>query len=554
MFDKFKNKIFGTKEEVNEEDEKLKKENEKAKKREEKLKQKEDVRIINKLIDNWQNTFGNLKNWNQEFNGYTLSDIEVHDYGCSARIYAPWGIDISDLEKFRSVIESGCKCEFIYNIPQHKQFAMAKFVYPEQVKINTWKFTPAKVKPWEFFCGYDVSGEPVIFNLNDTPQILDAGQQRRGKNGAIDHAIISWIHSCDEKELTLYLFQCAKNDLIKYKDCKQVYCYADTLDKILMALEHLEDELKRRTKLFESMVSRADGNDNIFHYNKLHSNNKIPYIIVVIDEFIELMPDNSTDDKETKLTKNKIMKYLQKIGQWGGALGLNYAILHQKPSKELMPTFIKNQSSIRICFGFEDLVCCAIVLGDELAKYAHKLPPRKAYFSNNEGNGYLYTSDLKGRIRMFIEPSIKPNHRTLFSDLEKLNKPPQQPKLIPNSTNMRSETIPKPIDKGTAPLPLQIKEIEKEEKANQEQNNKKNETIMTPKVNTTKLNVKIPNGIMDFSAIDDTKTTIDEKLKENIKNIPNYVPYEPMNTKIVIDQTNLSLLKTEKPKKKNKEE
>lgn len=532
MFDKFKNKFFCTKEEVNEEDEKIKKENEKAKKREEKLKQKEDARIINKLIDNWQNTFGNLKNWNQEFNGYTLSDIEVHDYGCSARIYAPWGIDISDLEKFRSIIESGCKCEFIYNIPQHKQFAMAKFVYPEQVKINTWKFTPVKVKPWEFFCGYDVSGEPVIFNLNDTPQILDAGQQRRGKNGAIDHAIISWIHSCDEKELTLYLFQCAKNDLIKYKDCKQVYCYADTLDKILIALEHLEDELKRRTKLFESMVSRADGNDNIFHYNKLHPNNKIPYIIVVIDEFIELMPDNSTDDKEIKQIKGKIMKHLQQIGQWGGSLGVNYAILHQKPSKELIPVFIKNQSSIRICFGFEDLVCCAIVLGDELAKYAHKLPPRKAYFSNNEKNGYLYTSNLKGRIRMFIEPSIKPNHRDLFSDLEKLNKKPQtQPKLIPNSTNMRSETIPKPIDKGTAPLPSNIKKISGDE-IKQESNS------------------KLPNGIINFDIIDNKKITFEQQVMENIKNIPNFVPYEPVNTKIVIDQTNIGSLKTQKPVKK----
>lgn len=553
MLEKLKIKI-GLKNEDKTTQEKQELEEERINKKKEKQKQKEDAHIINQLVHNWQNTFANLENWNKELNGYTLNNIEVQDYGLSARIYAPWGIDIFDLEKYVSIIESGCKCEFIYNIPQHRQFAMAQFVYPNQVKINERKFSPEKVKPWEFFCGYDLTGKPVIFNLNDTPQILDAGQQRRGKNGAIDHAIVSWIHSCDETEIMLYLFQGAKNDLIKYKNCKQVYCYADTLEKILTALEHLEGELKHRTKLFESMVSKADGNDNIFHYNKLHFSSKLPYIIVVIDEFIELMPDNSTDDKTIKDKKGKIMKHLQQIGQWGGSLGINYAILHQKPSKELMPTFIKNQSSIRLCFGFEDLVCCAIVLGDGLAKRAYKLPPRKAYFSNNEHNGYLYTSDLKGRIRMFIEPSIKPNHRTLFSDLEKLNKPPQQPKLIPNSTNMGKETVSKPSDKGTAPLPLQIKEIEKEEKVSQDQNNKKDETTMTPKINITKLNVKIPNGIMDFSAIDDTKTTIDEKVKENIKNIPNYVPYEPMNTKVVIDQTNLSLLKTEKPKKKNKED
>ena len=68
-----------------------------------------------------------------------------------------------------------------------------------------------EVKPWQFFPGYSIKGEPIIFDLNKMPQVLDAGQQRRGKNGAVDHAIVSWINSCDEKEITLlYASMCKK--------------------------------------------------------------------------------------------------------------------------------------------------------------------------------------------------------------------------------------------------------------------------------------------------------------------------------------------------------
>ncbi|WP_125154474.1 FtsK/SpoIIIE domain-containing protein [Clostridium rectalis] len=483
-------------------------------------KSKEDEIKINQLIYNWKNTFGNLEKWNKEYNGYTLSNIKVETYGFSSRVYAPWGMNLFALSNYTDIIETGCKCEFLYEIPQHRQFALAKFIYPEQIKINSWDFTPVKVKPYEFCPGYDITGKPIVFNLNNSPHILVAGQQRRGKNASVDNAIVSWIYSCTHREIMFYMFQCAKNDLVKYKECSQVYCYASTLGEILIALKHLEKELFRRTKLFESMVKKADGNDNIFHYNKLHPYNKLPYIIVIIDEFIELMPDNSTDDKDIKIIKNEILKRLQMIGQWGGSLGINYCPLHQKPSAKLMPPFIKNQSSIRICFGFEDLVCCAIVLGDELAKHAYKLPPRKAYFSNNEQNGYLYTPNLKGRIRMFIKDSIKPNHRNLFSDLEKLKS--SNKKLQINKTSLSKNIQNKEDylhkDKGVAPIPKNINK------------------------NYTKE--------LNFDKVDPFKSTFDnKKLINNIKNnIPNFVPYNAKtNPEIIIDKTKFDPSKTKKP-------
>lgn len=481
------------------------------------MENKEKTKLIHELVVNFKNTFANLEKWNKELNGFTLSHIDVKDYGFVCRIYAPWGMDLNDLEKYTPIIETGCKCKFLYDIPQHNQFAMTKFIYPDKVKVNEQLFTPIKVKPWQFCPGFDEVGDPIIFDVVKTPQIMDAGQQRRGKNGAADTAIVNWIWSCDEKEIMFYMFQGAKNDLSKYKNCKQVYCYTESMAEMIIALEHIKEEIVNRTKLFASMVEKAESNDNIFHYNELHSS-KLAYIIIVIDEFISLMVDEKVDNKEIKDQKNKIMSYLRDIAQFGGTYGINYIVLHQKPERALCPTFIKNQSSIRLCFGFEDLSCCSIVLGDELAKYAHKLPPRKAFYSNNETSGYLYTKNLKGQIKKYIEPSIEPGHRTLFGDLKKLENDYRDKDIEDHIENEKPKVEENeiPSNKGEAPAPK------------------------------IKINVDDTFVHVDPVIILDKE----QKIKKNIKNINNYVPYVDNKGLTIIDKTHYDFSKSKKPKKK----
>jgi len=517
-------------------------------------KHKQDLKDIKELVKNFMDTFGANEIYNKDQIGYTLSDLKARDFGVTSKIYAPFGMVLGDLEKYTSLIETGCKCQFLFEIPEHRQFSIATFIHPEKVKINDWIFNPVKVKPWEFFPGYSIKGEPVIFDINKMPQILVAGQQRRGKNGAVDHAIVSWINSCNEREITFYLLQCARNDLIKYRDCKQVYCYADTFEKILMALEHIKEEMDRRVKLFEVMVGRGESKDNIFHYNLSHPSNSIPYIIVVMDEFIELIIDSVVDDKDMKKLKAKILKCVQQIGQFGGSLGINYIILHQKPSAALMPVFIKNQSSIRLCFGFDDLICCSIVLGDELAKHAHKLPPRKAFYGSSDGNGFLYTSNLTNRIRMFIEPSIENNHRDLFKDLKKLEVEPEiqfanpEDNVIDFKLKQNAGTAPRPTSKGDNSIKPPVEE-EEDPIVNPdiEDNPSTSITIINTESEGT-IDVKYedivvvkpkftqqvkPSISLEFDNVDPGKVIPNDKnVSKNIKLIPNFIPYNPVLPKL----------------------
>jgi hypothetical protein len=181
-----------------------------------------------------------------------------------------------------------------------------------------------------------------------------------------------------------------------------------------------------------------------------------------------------------------------------------------------MPSFIKNMSSIRICFGFEDLVCCAIVIGDEFAKYAHRLPRRKAFFTNDESSGYIYTTNLKGRIKEFIKDSLRPYHRTVFDDIEEMG--------IKVDPIEKVEQID--IDDNA------LKDFEEEEFFD--------------------LDKEIENMEILETTVAVTTDTEDENT--NIITNPNFVPYVPLDPNInVKDETRLDLSKSQKPPKRRKD-
>lgn len=363
----------------------------------EKLSEKKE---IDKLLKQFDDVFYSCKKFNSSWLTFTPSHIKKTSYGYSCRIYIPNGLCFEDLESVKKYIESNMSCIFQYEIPDHRQFVLAKIIKPDLVKCNETPFTPYKVKPYELYAGVDVSGKPIIFDVNITPQTLLAGQTRRGKNGSLDHILCSFINSCKPNEVELYLFQCAKTDLIKYSKSRLTRsCTIGDLEEMDMILDYILKETNRRGELLKGMVESFKG-DNLLHYNKLNPNSPLPYIYIVIDEFIELMVKSECGTEQD--FKKSILQKLGKIAQWGGSYGINYIICHQKPEKALMPTFLKNMSSVRICFGFDDAICSEIVLGNRLA---HNLPPRRAYYSSSIGSGLLYTTNLQGK----IEPIVKRN-------------------------------------------------------------------------------------------------------------------------------------------------
>lgn len=513
---------------------------------------KEDIALsqdLNRFINEWKDIMYELGLHTETYNTYTLLNIEKKPYGYCCNIYATKGLNLDDLEKAKSYIETGIGCIFLFYVKKGKKTAEAKFI-TEGFGGDKIKFIPPKTTQFELYLGNSVDGTPVIISAKEVSHFLLSGSNGSGKSRMLDCMITTLIHNCNELQLELYLAQIAKNDLVIYEDAKCCRAFCETLDEVEIMLSHIIKKMEERSKLIKPMRKDFKGSD-ISDYNKLHPSSPLSVCWVIFDEIASIM-DKTGDEKDITKLKSKITKMIEEIARVGRALGIFLGVCIQRPTAQMLSPTVKSQTNLKISFSQNNIKSSEVATDDP--NIAIGLDERVAVYScRAKGFDFVKTPFINDSIiAEYVKPKSQRGHRDLFSDLEKLNKKPQPPKLIPNSTNMREETVSKPTDKGTAPLPSQIKEIKKEENISQEQNNKKDEATMTPKINTTKLNVKTPNGIMDFSAIDNTKTTIDEKIKENINNIPNYVPYEPINTKIVIDQTNLSLFKTQKPIK-NKE-
>jgi S-DNA-T family DNA segregation ATPase FtsK/SpoIIIE len=271
------------------------------------------------------------------------------------------------------------------------------------------------------------------------------------------------------------------------------------LDKMLYAMEFLHAEMQRRVSLMLPLKDQGKAG-NIINYNKFNENDTLPNILVVIDEFLTLMP-KSTDLKKKKETKAKIIDYLEEIAQIGGALGVTYIISHQKPVRDLMPPFLKNMTNIRICFGVTDPICSEIMLDNRLAV---GLPQGIAYCSINGECDLLYTTFLPDiRIVELIKPYKDPKHKNIFDD------------------------------KGDFQISVQIPE------------NKEKSTGRTLKVLKSK---EAPN--ITFNRLEQSSN---ETLEENINKIPGFIPYNPPNPNaIIVDQTGIPLV-TQKPLKGGKQ-
>lgn len=422
------------------------------------------------LLKNWRSIMAHCGKYNSVWDSFEIVGEEKTAYGWQFKVYAPDGLALRDLDTIRPQIESGFGCIFMHEIASSKEYATCRIVYENKVKCNEIPFEPVEVKPYEVYPGLRVTGEPLVIDSTAAPHVLLAGGTRRGKNGSADSIILSWLNSCNEKEIELYLFQCAKVDLIKYSECKQVKCcVVGEFEEMLEIIENVvEVEIRRRLKMFEPMFKQRKG-ENIVDYNRLYPHKKLPYCWLIFDEFLELM-NQSKHKKEENEIKNAILGHIERIAQMGAAVGIQYMIIHQKPEKALCPTFIKNMSNIRICFGFDDESCGRIVLGDRDGALVLDLPPRRAYVNTTGSLELIFTTNLTGRRDMFIRPHEVIGKTDILSEIRRSKN--KQSKIDESKIRKISEKESnKEVkqDAGTAVLPkhkkitaVNVKRTEKE--------------------------------------------------------------------------------------------
>ena len=212
--------------------------------------------------------------------------------------------------------------------------------------------------------GYDQSGL-VVWNLEDIPHCLIAGVTHSGKS----ILLTGWVDALlQNPNVILFVIDLAMADFYHVKN----YCiFGSTLDDAENILEFLINECDRRIQL---MTLKA-GVVKIQKYNNKYPNDKLPYLVLMIDEFAFTSP-RKYDDKDTKKLRQRLQGMTDQLAQMARKAGIHLVVAMQRPSKELIPMEIKSNFPGAISFKTVNLGTSKTILENTSAFYLPRIKGR----------------------------------------------------------------------------------------------------------------------------------------------------------------------------------
>jgi S-DNA-T family DNA segregation ATPase FtsK/SpoIIIE len=189
--------------------------------------------------------------------------------------------------------------------------------------------------------GKDITGEAQTADLTQMPHLLIAGSTGSGKSVCVNAIILSILYQLSPAECRLILIDPKIVELKLYNDIPHLLTPVITEPKrAFQALQYCIYEMERRYACLDSMGVR-----DIKSYNKRIRERNIatehmPYIVVIIDEFADLM---ATTGKELEST-------VARLAAMSRAVGIHLVLATQRPSIDVITGLIKANIPSRIAF------------------------------------------------------------------------------------------------------------------------------------------------------------------------------------------------------------
>ncbi len=223
--------------------------------------------------------------------------------------------------------------------------------------------------------GKDISGNIEVIDLSKTPHLLVAGTTGSGKSVFINTLLASILYKFPPEDLRLILIDPKMLELSVYNDIAHLLTPVVTEPKkAIIALKWVCKEMERRYAMMNEENSRS-----LEGYN-LKAVEKLPYIVVFIDEMADLM---MTAGKEVE-------HYVQRLAQMARACGIHLVMATQRPSVDIITGSIKANFPSRVSFQVASKYDSRTVLGEIGAEQL--LGNGDMLMSKNGGNLIRYQS------------------------------------------------------------------------------------------------------------------------------------------------------------------
>jgi len=223
--------------------------------------------------------------------------------------------------------------------------------------------------PLTLALGHDISGQPVVADLARMPHLLVAGTTGSGKSVGVNAMLLSLLYKSTPEDVRLILVDPKMLELSVYDDIPHLLTPVITdMKDAASGLRWCVGEMERRYKLMAAMGVR-----NLAGFNRKVEDairagtpipdpmwvydptagvfadieipepptlEKLPYIVVVIDEFADMM----------MIVGKKVEQLIARIAQKARAAGIHLILATQRPSVDVITGLIKANVPSRIAF------------------------------------------------------------------------------------------------------------------------------------------------------------------------------------------------------------
>jgi len=196
--------------------------------------------------------------------------------------------------------------------------------------------------------GKDIAGQPIIADLAKMPHLLVAGATGSGKSVCINTLITSILFKATPQEVKLVLIDPKVVELSSYNGIPHLLTPVVTdAKKAAGALRWAVKEMENRYSLFAETGVR-----DIARYNETAKEERLPLIVIIIDELADLMMIAPVDVEDA----------ICRLAQMARAAGLHLVLATQRPSVDVITGTIKANIPSRISFAVSSQVDSRTIL------------------------------------------------------------------------------------------------------------------------------------------------------------------------------------------------
>ncbi len=224
--------------------------------------------------------------------------------------------------------------------------------------LNTNVFIESD-SPLEAALGLDLTGKPVTIDLRKMPHGLIAGATGSGKSVFINSLLVSLLYKATPDELKLLLIDPKMVELAPFNHIPHLVSPVITdVKAATAALKWAVEEMERRYQLFAHIGVRDISRYNTLATEKRQFAQKLPYLVIVIDELADLMMMAPTEVEDA----------ICRIAQKARACGIHLVLATQRPSVDVITGLIKANIPTRIAFSVSSQIDSRTILDQQGAE------------------------------------------------------------------------------------------------------------------------------------------------------------------------------------------